>query len=765
MNNDFRKNIENALMLDFSKNIENASAKELYSAIGKAYNSYCTMRYAPERDEKRACYFSAEFLIGKLTKSNLFNSGLLDETEKFLKSKGRSLDEFENFDDPALGNGGLGRLAACFLDSAASCDIPLDGYGIRYKYGYFRQNIDDNKQKEEADNWLAFYDAFGMKREEKAVEVCFNDFKVKAVPYIYFIPGFRNERLNKLVLFDAQPLNGFDYSLFDKGEYMKAYSELIEANVISASLYPNDNGAEGKKLRLKQQYFFSSASLQYIIKELIDSSKNIDEIEKYISVQLNDTHPVISIPEFIRLMMQLGKDFDFAFEKAKKIFAYTNHTVLAEALEKWDISLFKEVLPDIYNIIELIEKRLENEFSTDQAEKIRIIDGKAVHMANLACYVSKSINGVAAIHSEIIKEITLNSWYEIYPDKFNNKTNGVTQRRWLFLANPELYRLLEELTHGKINTDFYSIKEIEKYSDDKTVLDKLFSIRKENKRKLCEYISEKEHINLDCNSVFDVQIKRLHEYKRQLMNILAIIGIYLRIKEGSIVSFPKTVFLFGAKSAPGYHMAKKIIEFINVVAGKINDDEETNEIIKIIYVSNYDVSYAEKIIPAADISEQISLAGKEASGTSNMKFMMNGAVTLGTLDGANIEITEKAGKENNYIFGLNEEEVREYENRYDPLDEYESNDEIKRIIDTLKDDSFCEESRFEEIYNSLLNEDRYFVLKDLPDYIKTKIKAIKDTQDKYTFMKKCLLNTANSAGFSSDRTIKEYAEDIWFKEC
>ena len=537
------------------------------------------------------------------------------------------------------------------------------------------------------------------------------------------------------------------------------------AEVITKVLYPEDNHSEGKSLRLSQQYFLVSATIQDIVRRHLKVYSTLDNIPEVVAIHLNDTHPVISIPEFIRLMMQLGKDFDFAFEKAKKIFAYTNHTVLAEALEKWDISLFKEVLPDIYKIIELIENRLESEISTAKAEKIRIIDGKAVHMANLACYISKSINGVAAIHSEIIKEITLNSWYEIYPDKFNNKTNGVTQRRWLFLANPELYRLLDELTHGKINNDFYSIKEIEKYAEDKAVLDKLFSIRKENKKKLCEYICEKENIKLDCDSVFDVQIKRLHEYKRQLMNILAVIGIYLRIKEGSIASFPKTVFLFGAKSAPGYHMAKKIIEFINVVAEKINYDEETKEIIKIIYVSNYDVSYAERIIPAADISEQISLAGKEASGTSNMKFMMNGAVTLGTLDGANIEITEKAGKENNYIFGLTEDKVREYENSYDPLEEYEENDEIKRIIDTLKDGSFCEENRFEEVYNSLLNEDKYYVIKDLPDYIETKIKAIKDTQDKYTFMKKCIINTANSAGFSSDRTIKEYAEDIWFKEC
>lgn len=765
MNNDFKNKIENVLELDYGKTISAATPGQLYNAIGKAFNAHCNNMYASEDSGKRACYFSAEFLVGKLIRSNLFNIGLLNDVEHILGEHGRSLNEFEAFEDLALGNGGLGRLAACFLDSAASCDISLDGFGIRYKYGYFKQVISDNKQLEKASEWLNYGDPFGIKQEEKTIEISMKNLRVKAVPYVYYIPGFGNDKINRLVLFDSLPLKDFDYQLFDNGEYTAAYEERINAEVISASLYPNDNSDKGKRLRLMQQYFFTSASLQYIFNEIIDSGKDIDEIGKYICVQLNDTHPVIAIAEFIRLLINLGKSFDYSFEKAKLIFAYTNHTVMSEALEKWQISLFRSILPDIYEIILLIEKRLETEFKGVLTKDMKIIDGENIHMANLACYVSKSVNGVAAIHSRIIKENTLNQWYDLFPEKFNNKTNGVTQRRWLFLANPELYTLLKEVTDDRIDTEFDTIKELEKYADNHEILDKLYEIRNANKARLCSYIKEKEGVCLNENSVFDVQIKRLHEYKRQLMNILSIIDIWFRIKEGSLKDFPETVFLFGAKAAPGYHMAKRIIEFINIAAGRINSDEDTEDIIKIIFVSDYDVSYAERIIPAADISEQISLAGKEASGTSNMKFMMNGAVTLGTLDGANIEIVEKAGEENNYIFGLTEPMVNKLEGKYKPENEYRLNKQLKKVIDTLKDDTFCDKKTgyFEDIFNSLIKEDRYLVLKDLPDYTETRIKAITDTCDKYAFMKKCLLNTANSAGFSSDRTVKEYADEIWFR--
>ena len=764
MNKEYFDNIENLLLLEFNKSFDNSDSTELFYAIGKSFNNYCLNNlYAPEYNEKKACYFSAEFLVGKLTKSNLFNTGLLKETEEYLNSKGRSLNEFENFTDYALGNGGLGRLAACFLDSAASCDIPLDGFGIRYKYGYFRQSFVDNKQSEEADNWLKCTEPFGIKDKDNSVIVNFSDYFVKAIPYIYLIPGFNNKRLNKLVLFESAAVNEFNYSVFDSGEYNKAYEDSIKAQIISASLYPNDNTTEGKKLRLRQQYFFSSASLQYIFNNLKKNRKDLSKIEKYICIQLNDTHPVISIPEFIRLMMNNGFDFEFALEKAKMVFAYTNHTVLAEALEKWDISLYKKLLPEIYQITLKMQKRLENEFNGKLSKDMVIIDTNNVHMANLACFISKSINGVAEIHSEIIKKSTLFGWYKAYPYKFNNKTNGVTQRRWLFLSNPELYSLLQELTEKKITEDFTSLKLLEFYSENDEILERLYNIRKNNKVKICEYIYEKEGIRVNPEAVFDVQIKRLHEYKRQLMNILSIIIIYNRIKKGSLTDFPEVNFIFGAKAAPGYFAAKRIIEFINCVSKVINNDDEVK--IKIVFVSNYDVSYAEKIIPSADISEQISLAGKEASGTSNMKFMMNGAVTLGTLDGANIEIVEKAGYENNYIFGLTEHEVQKTEGSYVPKKEYNANREIKKVVDSLIDNSFCKENNaFRDLYDSLLNIDKYYVLKDLIPYTETRIRAIKDTQNKHDFMKKCLYNTANSAGFSSDRTIKEYADEIWFKE-
>lgn len=764
MNNKYLENIENVLMLDFGKNCENADIKELYIAIGKAFCAFCINNYKEKKDEKKAYYLSAEFLTGNLLKSNLFNTGLLEETENFLQSIGRSLDDFEKFDDPALGNGGLGRLAACFLDSAASCDIPLYGFGIRYKYGYFKQIIKNNQQVEEADLWQSYGDSFGQEHREKKVLVRFGDEEVYAVPYIYYVPGFHNKRLNKLILFECESTKKLSYHYFDNGDYQKAYESIINADIISASLYPNDNDKKGKALRLKQQYFFISASLQYLFNELVEDGKKFSDIDKFISIQLNDTHPVIAIPEFIRLMIDSGFDFEYAVLKAKQIFSYTNHTVLAEALEKWDISLFNEILPQLYPIMISLEKRLESEISDKIEDSDKIFDGKYIYMANLACYISKSINGVAEIHTGIIKKDTLKFWYSLYPGRFNNKTNGVTQRRWQFLANPELYALLKEYTAEKIDSDFGAIKEIEKYASDKEFCDKFYEIRRRNKEKLIHYINNKEGIELSPDFILDVQIKRLHEYKRQLMNILSVIAIYNRLKQGKLENFPKTLFLFGAKAAPGYYMAKRIIEFINSAAKVINNDNETNKTIRIIFVENYDVSYAEKIIPAADISEQISLAGKEASGTSNMKFMMNGAVTLGTLDGANIEIVEKSGAENNYIFGLKESEVQTLLKSYNPLKEYKNNSEIKIAVDTLINGFTGKRNEFKDIYDSLLNEDSYFVLRDLPDYLETKIKAIKDTCDKYAFMKKCILNTANSAGFSSDRTVKEYAEDIWFKE-
>ncbi len=519
-------------------------------------------------------------------------------------------------------------------------------------------------------------------------------------------------------------------------------------------------------MRLKQQYFFTSAALQMIVKKHIDSGKDISSLPQSVVIQLNDTHPTVAIAELIRLIMNLGKDFDFAFCIAEKVFAYTNHTVLSEALEKWDEKLFLKVIPEVYDIIKLIDERLKFELKTLNLNPYGylVLSDGSVHMANLACYTAFSVNGVAKLHTDIIKSDTLNQWYRLYPKKFNNKTNGVTQRRWLALANPLLSKYITELIGDRWLNDFDEIKNLNRYSQDTAVLERLSQIRYVNKVRLFDYIEKTEHIKLDPNFVVCTQIKRLHEYKRQLMNILSIIHIYLSLKNKEIERILPTVFIIGAKAAPGYKAAKRIIEFINVVSRKINADKDTNSLLQVVFVPNYNVSLAEKIIPATDISEQISLAGKEASGTSNMKFMMNGAVTLGTYDGANIEIVKSAGEENNYIFGLREDAVREQIKTYDPLNEYESNKYVKRAVDTLIDATFLDDNDepFNDIYDSLIDEDRYMVMKDLPDYIEKKLVAINDCENKRLFFKKALINTANSAEFSSDRTVREYAKDIWF---
>lgn len=767
MTEKYIKYIEAVLKFDFNKTVKTASSTELYKAIGKAFNAICAEIECKD-DSKRACYFSAEFLVGKLTKANLYNLKLLEATEKMLREQGRSLDEFEGFYDPALGNGGLGRLAACFLDSAASIDVPLDGYGIRYRYGYFEQKIENDIQKEKGDQWLAFGDAFGQRDDENAVEVCFRNEKVKAVPYIYNVPGYRNRRINKLYLFQAEALNEFEYEIFDTGDFGEAYGEMISALTVSASLYPNDNTESGKILRLKQQYFFTSAALQLMLKKHISSGKSVCDLPDAFVVQLNDTHPTVAIPEFIRLVMNLGEDFDTAFCMAEKIFAYTNHTVLSEALEKWDEKLFLKVIPEVYEIIKLIDERLRFELKklNVKPNDYLIINNGIIHMANLACYTAFSVNGVAKLHTDIIRSDTLNQWYRLYPKRFNNKTNGVTQRRWLELANPELTELITRLIGNGWFRHFEEIKRLESYADDEKIHDNLYNIRLENKKAFCRYVEKSANIKLDPEFIFCTQVKRLHEYKRQLMNALSVVHIYLSLKSGELEKINPTAFIIGGKAAPGYITAKRIIEFINVVSRKINNDPKTNSMLKLIFIPDYNVSVAEKIIPATDISEQISLAGKEASGTSNMKFMMNGAVTLGTYDGANIEIVKKAGEENNYIFGLRENEVRKLSEAYDPLNEYENSKSVKRAVDTLIDSTFLDDNEepFDDLYNSLVDEDRYMVLKDLPDYIETKLRAISDYGDRHGLYKKSLKNIASSSDFSSDRSVKEYAEEIWFRE-
>lgn len=745
----FKEKLSEISSEKFGKSLKALDKDEVYTLIGEFVKEKCDC-HRKETNGKRVVYFSIEYLIGRLLWANLYNMNNTDYIVKALSDSGHSLDELDDVDDYAFGNGGLGRLAACFLDSAASCELPLDGYGIRYKYGLFRQSFSDSgEQIESADHWQKYTDAFARKRENESVTVEFSDFSVKAIPYDYDIIGYKFKRINTLRLFECKGIN------CDEKEAEKIYEYL----------YPDDSNYEGKKLRLRQQYFLVSASLQSIINKY-----GLDDIENKIKIQLNDTHPVLAIPELINICIKNQMSFDDALEKARKIFAYTNHTVMPEALEVWDAEMLRDIIPQVYGIIEKINDMLKLQLSknTDlsRSDYDIIIDGK-VKMANLACYVCSHINGVANIHTEILKKDTLSQWYELYPEKFNNKTNGISQRRWLGLCNKQLTDFLSELCGCDIIEETENIKRLEAFRDDTEVLSTLGDIKLSNKKKLCDYIKNKTNIYVDPDSVFVVQVKRIHEYKRQLMAAFAVVYLYFKIKKGEFTELPGVTFIFGGKAAPGYKTAKSIIKYINNVSHVVNNDPDTNNKLKVIFLPDYNVSLAEKIIPAADVSLQLSLAGTEASGTGNMKFMMNGAVTLGTYDGANIEICREAGEDNNYIFGLREEEVNELRNKYDPDKIYKDNPMIQDIVDSLVSGKFGERYGFKDIYDTLLNDsvpDRYMVLTDLMSFIKELEKCLTQTEDKMSFSRKCLMNIANSAYFSADRTIREYAEDIWFKE-
>lgn len=753
--------------------------QEIHTAIGDAVLKYTKENWNKSKEahknSRRACYFSMEFLVGRAVYNNILCLGLLDDTEEVLNSFGKSLSDLEEIEDAALGNGGLGRLAACFLDSAASLDLPLDGYGIRYKYGLFKQGIENGFQTETADDWTKFGDPWSVRREDEAVFVKFNGQTVKAVPYDMPIYGCKTNHVSTLRLWQSEAINEFDFNLFNNQKYLEAAAEKIFAEDISKVLYPNDDTREGKKLRLKQQYFFCSASLQDIIKKHIDRYGSVENISDSITIQLNDTHPVISIPEFIRIMQNNGMSFDKALKLSKKVFNYTNHTVMPEALEKWECSLIEELLPEIYSIILQINESLIAEMYTlnvvpEMIDNIKIVKNGLVHMADMAVYGSSYVNGVAEIHTEILKDTVLADWYNIYPKKFQNKTNGITQRRWLALCNKELSSLITELL-GNDNwiNDLDELKKLSGYADDEEVINRFLDIKKNNKKKLAEYIQQKEGITIDPNSVFDIQIKRLHEYKRQLLNAFSILYIYFGIKSGEIKDMNPVTFIFGAKSAPGYRRAKAIIKYINEIAKLVENDEEVSKYIKIVFVSNYNVSYAEKLIPAADISEQISTAGTEASGTGNMKLMLNGAVTLGTYDGANIEIVGEAGEENNYIFGARVEELKKIMPKYNSRKLMAENPKIKQVVQTLIDGTVSDggSGDFRELYYSLTDgaswhsPDNYYLLGDLESYVDTKLKCIGDFIDKKLIGKKMWLNTCNAGKFSSDRTIKDYAENIW----
>lgn len=772
----FKKEIDVFLQEAGVTDAKQASVKQLYHAVSKAAMQRLQPNWNPQSGKKRACYFSAEFLVGRLIYSNLLNLDLLESLQNYLQEKGLDFSLFEQVEDDALGNGGLGRLSACFLDSAATHNIPLDGYGIRYRYGLFKQYFENGFQKETADDWLKYGDPWSIRREEDVVLIHFADQTVRAVPYDMPVIGYRGATINTLRLWQSEPVNSFDFGLFNDQKYDAALKERNQAEIITAVLYPNDDTVEGKKLRLKQQYFFVSASLQDLLRtyQKIHGDDFSHFAQEY-AIQLNDTHPVVAIPELLRLFVgEYGLQFEEAFSIVQHTFAYTNHTVMPEALEKWDTKLFLSVIPEVYAYVVMLDNRLKRELKQrgivgQNQESYRLISGGQIHMARMAVYASHSVNGVAKIHTEIIKQAVLPEWYRLYPERFNNKTNGITQRRWLALCNQEFSRFITDRIGNGWITDLSLLKGLEKYTDDKNSLAQFLQIKKEKKNQLAAYVSRHDNFNLNTDFIFDIQIKRLHEYKRQLLNAFSILDLYFGLKEGRIQDFYPTAFIFGAKAAPGYYRAKAIIKFIHEIANKVNYDDSVNRKMQVVFVQDYNVSYAEKLIPAADISEQISTAGTEASGTSNMKFMLNGAVTLGTLDGANIEIVEKAGKQNNYIFGATVDEIEQIKNEYDPVKLYRENPRIRRVVDTLVDGTFDDgdTGMFQELYQALLKgaswhkPDHYYLLLDFLPYCETRLAANRDYKDRESFAKKCLLNAANAGDFSSDRTIRQYAQEIW----
>lgn len=728
---------------------------------------------------RSASYLSMEFLMGRAVYNNILCLGLHDYAEELLNSAGGDLVSFEDMEDAALGNGGLGRLAACFLDSAAAMKLPLKGYGIRYKYGLFKQTIENGFQREYADDWTKFGDPWSIRVENEDVVVHYSTGDVNAVPYDMPIFGYQNDFAGTLRLWQAESLGEFDFDAFNRGEYLTASKGQIDAENISCTLYPNDDTKEGKLLRLKQEYFFSAASMADLVRRHISAGRMLASFAEYNTVQLNDTHPVIAIPELIRILVkEHNMSFEQAFSIAKKTFNYTNHTIMAEALEKWDAQLVEELLPDVYAIIlqineEFISDMYRRRIARDRIESMQPVSGGQVHMAKLAIYCSQYVNGVARLHTEILKNTALHDWYELFPERFQNKTNGITPRRWLALCNPKLSALITELlgNNGWI-TDLSQLSKLRQYADDRAVLQRFAQIKHANKCELADYIELREGIRIDPDSMFDIQIKRLHEYKRQLLNAFGILFIYYGIKDGSIAAsnLAPMTFIFGAKAAPGYVRAKAVIKLINEVGELVNNDPTINGLLKVVFIQNYRVSYAEKLVVAADLSEQISTAGTEASGTGNMKFMLNGTMTLGTYDGANVEICEEAGEENNYIFGARVDDLRRIMPNYDPRKLYSENTRIAKVMNTLIDGTFDDggTGMFRELYFSLLDgaswhaPDHYYVLGDLENYVQAKLKANSDFKFNHDeFIKKSWLNMAAAGKFSSDRTIAEYANDIW----
>ncbi len=758
--------------------LHQATTVQLHNALANAVMLEMAPMWRESRraheSVRRAYYLSAEYLMGRMVFSNLYNLGIRDEIGALLRERGADIACMEEIDDAALGNGGLGRLAACYLESAATHDLPIDGYGLRYKCGLFRQTFEDGFQVERADDWQRYGDPWSRRRDDKTVEVAFAGERVLAVPYDMPIIGYGTANVGTLRLWQSESVEELDFRLFNDQEYALAVRAKNAAEDITRVLYPNDSTPAGKRLRLKQQYFLSSATLQDIIRRYKRvRGSDLSGFAAHCAIQLNDTHPTVAIPELIRLLMREGMEFDAAFNVARNTFSFTNHTIMAEALEKWDVDLFNGVLPELTGIVCRLNDSLNAELrpmgvSEERRRRMQIVSDNTIHMARLAVYASSYVNGVAKIHSDILKNDVFADWYAAYPQRFQNKTNGITQRRFLGLCNPELTGLVAERIGDSFITDLNEIGGLREHIDEDLIA-RFIDVKRQKKRQLASVVLANEGVSLPVDFLFDVQVKRMHEYKRQLMNAFSILDIYYSIKDGSLRDFTPTAFIFGAKAAPGYLRAKCVIKYINEIAKLINSDPAMRDVMRVVFVQNYNCSYAERIIPAADVSEQISPAGTEASGTGNMKLMLNGAVTLGTYDGANIEIVEQAGLDNNYIFGARVEDIARVRPIYNPKGMYDGDARIRRVMDTLVNGALSDSGTgaFNEIYNSILfgaewhAPDQYFVLLDLMPYIDAKLRANRDYQDAVSFGRRCLMNVASAGKFSSDRAVKQYAEEIW----
>ena len=796
----FKKEVEANTRMLFRRTLDEATPQQIYQAVAYSIkddiidNWIETHKAYAAQDKKTVYYMSMEFLMGRALGNNMINLTCYDEVREALEEMGLDLNVIEDQEpDAALGNGGLGRLAACFLDSLATLGYPAYGCGIRYHYGMFKQKIENGYQIETPDDWLKNGNPFEIKRDEYSVEVKFGGYvdvenhnghtkfvqkgyqSVRAVPYDMPVVGYGNHIVNTLRIWDAEAINNFNLDSFDKGEYQKAVEQENLARTICEVLYPNDNHMAGKELRLKQQYFFISASVQRAVQKYKETHDDIRKFHEKVVFQLNDTHPTVAVAELMRILVdEEGLTWEEAWDVTTKTCAYTNHTIMAEALEKWPIELFSRLLPRVYQIVEEINRRfvmeIQAKYPGDQ-EKVRkmaiLYDGQ-VRMAHLAIAGSFSVNGVARLHTEILKKRELKDFYEMMPEKFNNKTNGITQRRFLLHGNP----LLAKWVTGKIGddwiTDLSHISKLGVYVDDEKCQQEFMNIKYQNKVRLAKYIKEHNGIDVDPRSIFDCQVKRLHEYKRQLMNIMHVMHLYNMLKEHPEMDIVPRTFVFGAKAAAGYDTAKLTIKLINAVADRVNNDPAINGRVKVVFIEDYRVSNAELIFAAADVSEQISTASKEASGTGNMKFMLNGAVTIGTMDGANVEIVEEVGEDNAFIFGLSAEQVMEYEKNknYHPADLYNTHDDIRRVMTQMINGYYCPENPdlFRPLYDTLMQKDMYFILADFESYKEAQKKVEAAYRDEKRWARMAMMQTAHCGKFSSDRTIEEYVRDIWHLE-